>query len=470
MIPNTAQRLALNLDSHIVIDAGAGTGKTKTIVDRVIEHYLSGDQRATRILPVPERPLPISRGTLLAPSAETVDPKDHPGLLPGEVVLLTFTNKAADEMRHRLREEISKLKTGSSSISGRADPRVNSSLSEQLLTLLEDAPIGTIDSFFNQLVSPFRGLLGDALSRENISDASRILLIEDALDILWRLPSSIIGVGDAVDAGIPSEIALDVLEARERIARRYSGRKTAARLLSGLVKKSVFIDEGLGPITDDSGSVNPILLKERIFSSADNLQIDTIYTKLKEISVRYCDTILSSPEMVGSGIQDDSRMACLISLCNDSPTTHEGKLIWLAHHLDCTSSYTSVQSESPTIFPRDNLPNDSLWNRGVNSWSSIKDKKFKESTKNSLISQIELIRHTWESAEGSLILHFAQVAMLIDPNPIRNSPESRKKPLIPMPENIPDRAPSGERSDKFYFPLESEARNLEDLRLVHLGF
>ena len=38
MIPNTAQRLALNLDSHIVIDAGAGTGKTKTIIDRVIEH------------------------------------------------------------------------------------------------------------------------------------------------------------------------------------------------------------------------------------------------------------------------------------------------------------------------------------------------------------------------------------------------------------------------------------------------
>ena len=35
---NTAQRLALNLDSHIVIDAGAGTGKTSTIVDRVIEH------------------------------------------------------------------------------------------------------------------------------------------------------------------------------------------------------------------------------------------------------------------------------------------------------------------------------------------------------------------------------------------------------------------------------------------------
>ena len=51
---NTAQRLALNLDSHIVIDAGAGTGKTSTIVDRVIEHYLTEDQRATRLMPKPE--------------------------------------------------------------------------------------------------------------------------------------------------------------------------------------------------------------------------------------------------------------------------------------------------------------------------------------------------------------------------------------------------------------------------------
>ena len=38
MIPNTAQRLALNLDSHIVIDAGAGTGKTKTIIDLSLIH------------------------------------------------------------------------------------------------------------------------------------------------------------------------------------------------------------------------------------------------------------------------------------------------------------------------------------------------------------------------------------------------------------------------------------------------
>ena len=70
---NTAQRLALNLDSHIVIDAGAGTGKTSTIVDRGIEHYLTEDQRATRLLPKPERPSKLQGGAIVATASERVD-------------------------------------------------------------------------------------------------------------------------------------------------------------------------------------------------------------------------------------------------------------------------------------------------------------------------------------------------------------------------------------------------------------
>ena len=101
---NTAQRLALNLDSHIVIDAGAGTGKTSTIVDRVIEHYLTEDQRATRLLPQPERPSRLSGGMITATPSERINLREWGGLLPAEVVLLTFTNRAADEMiYHHLR-------------------------------------------------------------------------------------------------------------------------------------------------------------------------------------------------------------------------------------------------------------------------------------------------------------------------------------------------------------------------------
>ena len=103
---NRAQLLALNLDSHIVVDAGAGTGKTSTIIDRVIEHYLSEDQRATRILPRPERPFELSGGMLVSGKSDTQNLRDWGGLLPGEVVLLTFTNKAADEMKDRLRQRL----------------------------------------------------------------------------------------------------------------------------------------------------------------------------------------------------------------------------------------------------------------------------------------------------------------------------------------------------------------------------
>ena len=110
---NTGQRLALNLDSHIAVDAGAGTGKTRTIVERVIQHYLSRRQRATEILPVPERPQRISLSRVRNNTDKLTDPTDWKGLLPGEVVLLTFTNLAAEEMKGRLRDRIKKLSTGS---------------------------------------------------------------------------------------------------------------------------------------------------------------------------------------------------------------------------------------------------------------------------------------------------------------------------------------------------------------------
>ena len=180
---NTAQQFALNLDSHIVIDAGAGTGKTSTIVNRVIEHYLTEDQRATRILPKPIRPSKLIGGSVLSPPSERVNLEDWGGLLPGEVVLLTFTNRAADEMRDRLRKEILSLKPGPIGVSenNRNDPRIrNAGFVEQLMTLLEDAPIGTIDSFLSHLVSPYRWKLSDSLSKENISDAERSLLIDSA--------------------------------------------------------------------------------------------------------------------------------------------------------------------------------------------------------------------------------------------------------------------------------------------------
>ena len=52
---NRSQRLGLNLDQHIALDAGAGTGKTTVMAERYVQHLLSPEQRATYVLPPPIR-------------------------------------------------------------------------------------------------------------------------------------------------------------------------------------------------------------------------------------------------------------------------------------------------------------------------------------------------------------------------------------------------------------------------------
>ena len=469
---NTAQRLSLNLDSHIVIDAGAGTGKTSTIVDRVIEHYLSEDQRATRILPKPTRPAQLMSGMIQSPASERVDLQEWGGLLPGEVVLLTFTNRAADEMRDRLRRTISRLKPGPMGDDGefRTDPRIrNQGFVEQILTLLEDAPIGTIDSFLIQLVSPYMGKLGDALSRENVSDSGRNVLVETALRTLWRLPSASSMIGDAVDAGIPATIATEVLAARERVSRNYSGSRRASGVLRGLASKSVFIDEAARKIVAQNGSVDPGLLISQISSSADEQQISQQAERLHQIASEICQIIkdhIPSPSSVGWPAI--SRMSCLDELCRTGPPDDLwGQLRWMGHILTCTVSKSTLMKKKMTFFPRNKFPSDT-WPPGIESFSKISDKNTKENFLLLLKQQIDAFSELWSSDTDQLLLHFVRCSIALDESKPPGTPENWESPITPLPLELPERleSPKG----KYHFSLEAEARNLTDLYLLHLGF
>ncbi len=471
---NTAQRLALNLDSHIVVDAGAGTGKTSTIVDRVIEHYLTEDQRATRILPMPERPSKLEGGLLMSPASETIDLRKWQGLLPSEVVLLTFTNRASDEMRDRLRKRISKLKPGPISDDGisRTDPRIrHQGFNEQLLTLLEDAPIGTIDSFFNQLISPYRGYLGDFNSKDIISDTSRILLVESAINILWRLPNSINLIGDAVDAGIPSEIASQVLDARDNISKHYSSRKSATNVLRNLVYKSIFIEESTRLMADKDGKINPESLKERIILSIDQEDLTNFSRELFILVTKYCDFIKENITVLApEGVFSDTRLACLDSLCESQPSIDKWKqLVRLGHLLLCITSEASIMSNKPSIFPNSKLPSDT-WESGIRNLSEIENKTTREMVKVGLKEISSEIKNLWYEKIGKLILHFTQVTLILDNSNPPMTSKVWKHPLSPLPFPLPSRLSNDSKIDKFHFTLEAEVNNLENLKLVHDGF
>ena len=469
---NTAQRLALNLDSHIVIDAGAGTGKTSTIVNRAIEHYLSEDQRATRLLPKPVRPNNLRGGMISSAPSERTNLREWGGMLPGEVVLLTFTNRAADEMRDRLRREISRLRPGPTGDDGeiRTDPRLrNVGFVEQLTTLLEDAPIGTIDSFLNQLVSPYRGRLGGLLSKGNVTDIGRNVLVESALRTIWRLPNSSSRIGDAVDAGIKPQIAPDFLSARDRISRNYSGTRAASRVLRALASKSVFIDEGIGKITGDGGNVDSNLLLSQIISSVDESELSEFSSRLHSIVSRICQIFknhIQSPSSVGW--PSISRISCLDELDTGGPPEDNwDKLRWMGHVLMCTVSKPSILSKRMTFFPRNNFPSDT-WESGIESYSKISDRKTKESFLKSIKEEISSFRSIWSTPRGRLMLHFVRSTIILDNTNPPSSPINWERPSNPLPLTIPDRIdnPNG----KYHFTLDAEVRNLKDLHLLHLGF
>ncbi len=471
---NTAQRLALNLDSHIVIDAGAGTGKTSTIIDRVIEHYLTEDQRATRILPQPERPSRLEGGLLLSPVSETIDLRKWGGLLPGEVVLLTFTNRASDEMRDRLRNRISRLKPGPISDDGinRTDPRIrHTGFNEQLLTLLEDAPIGTIDSFFNQLISPYKGYLGDSFSSEVVSDSSRILLIESALNTLWKLPNSFNLLGDAVDAGIPSEIATEVLNARDNIAKHYSGRRTAGSILRSLVHKSIFIQEGSRMMIDKEGKIDPNLLCERIIESIDISDISYFTDNINLHITQFCDFIKENVNVLApDGVFSDTRIATLEYLANNGPPSGKwDKLIWLSHIYLTITSEATLMSDKPVIFPSNKLPSNS-WEKGIKNYSEIKNKNTKKLVIDGIKEIIKSIKDMWATKEGKFILHYTQIILILDNSQPPLVSNDWQHPLSSLPFPLPERLHSGQKVSKYHFTLDAEVKNLNDLRLIHDGF
>ena len=101
-------RIRYSLEESLIVEAAAGTGKTHELVQRMV-----------RLL---------ARGANIA-----------------KVVGVTFTHKAAGELKLRLRQELDKARTGA------ADPAERRNL-ERALAHLEEAAIGTIHSFCAQIL------------------------------------------------------------------------------------------------------------------------------------------------------------------------------------------------------------------------------------------------------------------------------------------------------------------------------
>jgi ATP-dependent helicase/nuclease subunit A len=140
-------RISTDLGASLVVDAGAGTGKTESLVSRVVN--------------------------LFAPAGEAT-----PQVRPANVAVITFTQAAAFELRSRVRE---RLEQQASQSAAAADP-ARAIIVAAALENLDDAAIQTINSFALSLLQerPLQAGLPPAI--ETLDETGSGLLFTDKWD------------------------------------------------------------------------------------------------------------------------------------------------------------------------------------------------------------------------------------------------------------------------------------------------
>ncbi|HVP66454.1 MAG TPA: UvrD-helicase domain-containing protein [Anaeromyxobacteraceae bacterium] len=121
---------------NVLVDAGAGTGKTTLLVERLLEMVAPGDDR--------EAEVPLAR-----------------------IAAVTFTRKAAGELRLRVRERLL------AALAGKASP-VRRSRLKDALAAADTAFIGTIHGFADRLLRRFPVEAGLSPSYEVVEDTDAL--------------------------------------------------------------------------------------------------------------------------------------------------------------------------------------------------------------------------------------------------------------------------------------------------------
>ena len=465
---NRGQTLGLNLDMHIVLDAGAGTGKTACIVQRVLEHYLSEDQRATRLLPTGPRDVDLGGGLLNTPKVEREDLRKWGGLLPTEVVVLTFTVKAAEEMRGRLRSELSRLRAGPRGNRDglRYDPRIrNEGLIEQLTMLLDEAPIGTIDSFLNRLVSSHRNLLGDRPTHEQMSDAQRALLMDRSMSSLWRISNE----RHAGDLGVISVSPKEFIDSRNRLSYQLGGRSRAQKIVSKLLHNSLFVDSIRRSLTNSEQGVNADSLRNMFLSHINENEISEFTSNLLNIGSEWLNLVKERHSELGlvEGLADGA-MTRINSLDNliatGIPDDLWDKLLWIRHFTLATCSLNAAENLIPSVFPNNILPKTDNWPSGILKLSSIKNKDTYAEIRDNISSLKQELIMLYGSISGMRIRSCALIADLLEP---RTGPPNCPVDSTVWPIRISDPFPSYIEDNLLVLDADTDARIISDLLIVH---
>jgi ATP-dependent helicase/nuclease subunit A len=201
MFDADARRIAVDPTHNVVLEASAGTGKTRVLVERYVNLLLAG-----------------------------VDPE--------QILAITFTRKAAAEMRQRI---IERLREGMKDAS-RTSPQLSAAKWRELRERMGDIAISTIDAFCLSLIREFPLEAGVAPGFD-LADQTQIpRLISEALDRSLRIGRHL--------AQTDPDVAMVFVQLRERRLRQGLGALLDRRLVAADVLRR-FLQSGPRELTPE---------------------------------------------------------------------------------------------------------------------------------------------------------------------------------------------------------------------------
>ena len=207
-----SQRKALNIERHICVTAGAGSGKTRVLVER----YLG-----------------ILRKT---------DAK------PNEIVAITFTDKAAAEMKKRITDRLAEDESG--------DAQWHREIAEQISA----APISTIHAFCSRILREFPFQAGVPANFGILHGIDQKLLLQTTVqDELKEIATN------AADAD-RGELT--------RLLRCYGSRKQLEELLSKMVEERELVERLKWEVYGEHSNAEMREIWEQRMAEALNLDVE----------------------------------------------------------------------------------------------------------------------------------------------------------------------------------------------------
>lgn len=466
---NHSQKLGLDIDRHIALDAGAGTGKTTVMAHRYVQHILSNNQRATRLLPSAPRVPLKGMGAIRCPAVERTSIKNWQGLLPTETVAITFTRKAAAELKGRIRSLISCLRAVPplpGDKNGVHDTRISDQGDvEMLLSLMEDAPISTIDSFLSSIVSPWIGLVSDKPAKEQVEEEASVVLREKAIRTAWRLQKGI----DGVEVGMTGDIE-SFLEARDRLSVRLGGQKASSVVIRGLMKRSLFVEEAANSLGNRGQNIRVEDL-DHLFLNPTKDIIDNWYIEFRKLIEDWVSNWLDGGGHFILGADDTygmTRFRYVQYLCQLNSDDKKFRLQWVWLVSQAIASADHLDKINCRPLSRATPPKSKGWPSGI--LSKTANKAMSAAIKQTISDNAEeisiQIRHMMNNSRALLLRNIGRASFLLNPCisgpvPIEGQYAHPPRLGVMLPELPPGRA--------MQLETELEVEVVQDLFTVNRG-